>query len=115
MFKKGFLTLTGLLMCSNSYAAAICTGKVTEVALHHSGELRIVTDFRSTYFAICNVNGTWNNIETTTCMAWFSQVELAYKNNIDIRIHYANGTDCNTFPAYADAPKPDYIINYKAQ
>ena len=101
-----------LLMSQVAFATTTCTGKVTKVAINSNGELRITTDFRTAYFAVCNTDGSWNDIGTLTCMAWFSQLELAYKDNLDIRIHYPTGIDCSSFTSGSSAPKPDYIINH---
>jgi len=73
--------------------------------------LRILTDFKSDYFAVCNVNGTWNDIPTPTCIAWYGQLAMAYKDKTPIEIYYPDDNDCNNFPSYTNAPRPDYIIN----
>jgi hypothetical protein len=112
MYKSILFVPALMFLSSNSFADQMCTGKVTQVAVHSSGELRITTDFKASYFAICNVNGTWNNVATTTCMAWLSQVELAYKNNMPIQIYYPTGTNCGSFSSSGNAPMPNYIINY---
>lgn len=113
------ITLVIVLLSINMLAASLahavqCEGKVKEVAISSGGEVRLVTDFRSSYFTIYNVNGTWNSVPTTTCMAWFSQAQLAYNNNKNLTIMYADPTDCNTFPHYGSAPKPQYLINRPA-
>ena len=100
-----------LTFISTSAFATHCVGKVNEVAISSGGEVRLITDFRKSYFTICKVDGSWNEIATTTCMVWFSQAELAYKNQTNLKIMYPEGIDCNEFPHYGDAPKPGWIIN----
>ncbi len=108
--KMAFYMVLSLFTASMAHSVR-CEGKVKEVAISSGGEVRLVTDFRSIYFTVCNVNGTWNSIAATTCMAWMSQAQLAYNNNRNLTIMYEEDTDCNTFPHYGGAPKPLYLIN----
>ena len=108
--EMAFYIVLSLFTASMTHAVR-CVGKVKEVAISSGGEVRLVTDFRSIYFTVCNVNGTWNSIAATTCMAWMSQAQLAYNNNKNLTIFYEEGTDCNNFPYYGSAPKPGFLIN----
>lgn len=113
-----FLFGLSIWLLSVSTFAFNCEGYLTQVAVSNGGEVRINADFTKTYTTVCNTKGTWNSVDTVTCMAWFSQIQTAYSNNKKLLVMYPDLTDeagetytCDTMPYYGKALKPNFVIN----
>ena len=113
-----FLFGLSIWLLSVSAFAFNCEGYIKNIAVSHGGEVRIHTDFTTTYTTVCNTKGTWNGVDTVTCMAWFSQIQAAYSNNKKLLIMYPDQTDensqtytCETMPYYGNGLRPNFVIN----
>lgn len=116
------ISLLLIFLMSSTALAFNCEGNIKNIAVSHGGKVRIHTDFTRTYSTVCNTKGTWNSVDTVTCMAWFSQLQAAYSNNKKILIMYPDLADndgntytCESMPYYGHALKPSFIINTQAE
>lgn len=107
---KVFFILSFCLFSSYSFSAMVCEGKVTKVAVHYTGEVRLRTDYRTDYHAICRLDGKLNNISADVCKAWLGEVQISYVTGKNIEVFYPNGTSCSSFPSGSNAPKPSWLI-----
>lgn len=112
---KFSVILTVILCCSSSTALANyhCEVDVHRVLVYGNGTVNVLHSGRGDYIAICNANGTWNNIDTVTCSLWVATLQMAQNNNKKAIFYYSGDGRCDTLPTYEKAPAPIYIGSIK--
>lgn len=95
----------------NAGATEICGGKIKNIAVRHTGEVRLITTFQSSdaHFTICNIDSPWKGVSTNVCKMWVSQAQVAYAAERHINLYYPDGTSCATFVGES-VPRPDWFI-----
>lgn len=91
-----------------------CEGKITQVAISSAGTVRFTSDFAKNYTQVCSTKGTWLDIDTVTCMAWFSQLQAAFNSNTNLMIMYQDTEEyssCENLPYHGNSLKPVWLIN----
>jgi hypothetical protein len=99
-----------LIYANQSYSDTLwCTGKITNTYVAANSGLYIKPGWGDWKY-LCNLNGSYNSIETTTCNAWLSmaQVSIAADKDLIIKLDNVTGT-CETQGDNGSFPKPTYV------
>ena len=94
------------------YAAAFCGPDVVPVTLTwRNGLVSVRPPWRNDWLGVCNLNVEWKGVPTSTCFAWFSQLNNAIANGNEIMMYYADldQEDCANLPTGEISPAPDYV------
>lgn len=112
---KSIIAIAALVLANMSAAGAdgYCTsGKPPlRILTYHDGGVLLLTDWRSDFVQICNLNQNWKGVSSSVCFAWMSKITSAINSGKGVGIYYGgvSGDGCKTVPTYGDAPAPVYI------
>lgn len=98
------------LTCGAQSAQQWCSGTLSYLFVDTSGAVYVNNSWRGDYVILCNVNGTWAGIPTTTCLAWLSLARNALQRASYVTFYYSDAPACNAMPTYGSAPVPSYIM-----
>lgn len=89
-----------------------CSGTVANVLMYKNGQLMVVPSFRNDYLTVCNVQSTWNEVDSTVCWGWYSTLMAAKKAGKTVTIFYSDpaATACSTLATYGSSPAPAYVM-----
>jgi hypothetical protein len=87
-----------------------CVGTLSFLFVDAAGAVNVLPSARNDYVQLCNVNGTWGNIPTTTCLAWLSLARNALQRGSAVTIYYGDAPVCSALPTYGSAPVPNYVM-----
>jgi hypothetical protein len=87
-----------------------CTGTVQYVLLYGDGTVSLVGSWRGDYTVLCNTNGTWGNIATEICLAWYGTAVKAAAESKHVAVYYSPSSyTCATLPTYGSSSVPYYF------
>lgn len=106
------LTGIALALSSNAFAAAYCSGPISHTLTYASGDVLILSSWRSTWTQVCNVKQEWKGVTPEVCYLWFSKISSAITEDKSMTVYYAGieQSECATMPTYGGAPAPGYML-----
>lgn len=104
--------IIGACVTAVSDAATIyCGGTVVSLYVSDAGEVVFQPSYRSDYTQVCSLSGSWQDVSTETCYAWYSQLIAAKTHSKEVLLQYSvTGLTCATLPTYAASLKPAYVM-----
>jgi hypothetical protein len=113
LFSKLVMPLNALLLGSLVSLPAVadfnCEVAITRVLIYGDGSVNVLHNGRGNYTFICNVKGTWKNIDSITCSHWIALLQNAQQQNKKAIFYYGGDGNCASLPLYGSAPAPLYI------
>ncbi len=102
-----FLTL----QMQTAYAAFECAADINAVLIYKDGRVNVLHSGRGDYTVICNLNGDYQNVGSTTCAMWTSMLLQLKQNAKKAHFYYSTTqyNSCAALPTYGSAPAPEYI------
>ncbi|BFM10146.1 hypothetical protein R50072_02990 [Simiduia litorea] len=86
-----------------------CEVNVARVLVYGNGSVNVLHSGRNDYTYICNLKGTWKDIDTVTCSMWTSMLQSTQNNNKNAIFYFGGEGTCATLPLYGESPAPVYI------
>lgn len=107
------LFVFGLTMSQASFASALyCSGKVNDFYIDSIGNVTIYSTWRNEWTTVCNLKGSRNGIDTTTCALWAA---MAQKNvsqpTLTTLVMFPElpaSVTCANYATYGSAPPVTY-------
>lgn len=86
-----------------------CEVAVSRVLVYGDGTINVLHNGRGNYTYICNVKGTWKNIDSITCSHWVALLQNAQQQKKKAIFYYGGDGSCGSLPLYDATPAPIYI------
>lgn len=99
----------GLVVSGSVVADFNCEVDVQRVLVYADGSVNVLHSGRNDYTNICNVKGSWKDIDTVTCALWVGTLQSAQNNGKKAVFYYGGSGTCATLPTYGSTPAPVYI------